>query len=252
MIVGLTGGIGSGKSSVARFFRALGVQVIDADEISRHLLTPESSAFAKVMEHFGPSILQKEGGLNRSLLRTLIFEDPSERAWLENLLHPMIKEEIQSRATAASMDHTSSGNHSRVGNHSSTGNHTNPGNHISSGNHASSVNHTHSDLTGSPSPAPINRNYTVVDIPLLIEANFQDIVHRILVVDCPQSLQIERVMKREGMSKEEVEAILANQASRSTRLENANEVIENIDTLETLKSKVQTLHNYYTELSTKY
>jgi len=94
-ILGLTGGIGSGKSAAAQCFIGLGVHVVDADHAARWVVEPGRPALTKIVEHFGPTVLQTDGTLNRSALRGLIFEDAEQRRWLEALLHPLIGEEIQ-------------------------------------------------------------------------------------------------------------------------------------------------------------
>lgn len=94
-ILGLTGGIGSGKSAAAQCFIDLGVHLVDADNAARWVVEPGRPALAQIAEHFGPSVLQADGTLNRSALRELIFKDPQQRGWLEGLLHPLIREEIR-------------------------------------------------------------------------------------------------------------------------------------------------------------
>ena len=89
-IVGLTGGIGSGKSAAAAIFSDLGVTVVNADIVAREIVEPGSDALAQIANHFGQDILLPDGGLNRALLRHKVFTDPSERAWLEQLTHPLI------------------------------------------------------------------------------------------------------------------------------------------------------------------
>jgi dephospho-CoA kinase len=201
MIVGLTGGIGSGKSTVAQYFRDCGVWVIDTDHIARQLLEPEHPILKKVVQHFGEKILQKDGSLNREKLRTLVFESTAERHWLEALLHLRIKENVLEYA-----------NHQK-------------------------------------SKTEKNVPYLIVEIPLLIEANFEDIVDRILVVDCPSNLQIERIQKRDATPIHIIQNIIQAQIDRNTRLQKADDVIDNIGERETLKNKVFALHDYYIELS---
>jgi dephospho-CoA kinase len=94
-ILGLTGGIGSGKSAAAQCFVDLGVHVVDADNAARWVVEPGRPALAQIAEHFGATVLQPDGTLNRSALRELIFKDPQQRVWLEGLLHPLIREEIR-------------------------------------------------------------------------------------------------------------------------------------------------------------
>ena len=200
MIVGLTGGIGSGKSTVAQYFRDCGVLVIDTDEIARQLLEPDQPLLKEVIQYFGEKILHKEGSLNRAKLRSLVFESTADRHWLEALLHPRIKEKV--------------------------------------------LQYSEHQKSRTEKKAP----YIIVDIPLLIEAHFEDIVDRILVVDCPLNLQIERIQKRDATPINVIQQIIQTQVDRNTRLKKANDVIENTDTLEVLKNKVFALHRHYTEL----
>ncbi|PSF05935.1 dephospho-CoA kinase [Marinobacter fuscus] len=93
-IVGLTGGIGSGKSSVARLFGALGVHWVDADDVAREVVEPGTEGLAAIVAHFGAGVLQADGGLDRAALRQRVFADESERRWLEQLLHPVIRQEL--------------------------------------------------------------------------------------------------------------------------------------------------------------
>ncbi|MBK4989225.1 dephospho-CoA kinase [Pseudomonas sp. S36] len=93
-ILGLTGGIGSGKSAAAERFVELGVHLVDADQAARWVVEPGRPALASIVEHFGPGVLQADGQLDRAALRQLIFADPVQRKWLEQLLHPLIGQEI--------------------------------------------------------------------------------------------------------------------------------------------------------------
>lgn len=95
LIIGLTGGIGSGKTTVANYFAALGVTIIDADQIAREVVEPGTSAFQQIVAKFGQVILTAEGQLNRSKLRELIFADANLRQWLENLVHPLIRSRMR-------------------------------------------------------------------------------------------------------------------------------------------------------------
>ncbi len=196
MMIGLTGGIGSGKSTVAQYFRELGIFIINTDEIAKQLLTPEQPMLQKVVEHFGEEILEKNGTLNRTKLRMLVFKSTADRQWLETRLHPRIKEKVLEYANAQK---------------------------------------------SKRERAP----YFIVEIPLLIEAHFEDVVDRILVVDCPRELQIMRIKKRDATPLNVIEDILKTQTDRKTRLEKADEVIENSADLATLKNKVLALHQYY-------
>ena len=95
--IGLTGGIGSGKSTVAKYFADLGVTVVDADAITRELVEPGKPAFREIVNKFGDAVLSKDGAINRAYLRALIFQDQDARKWLEELLHPSVITAMQQR-----------------------------------------------------------------------------------------------------------------------------------------------------------
>lgn len=190
-IVGLTGGIGSGKSTVCDCFEALGIDIIDADLEARAVVAAGSPALAEIAGHFGPHILSAEGDLDRKALRKLVFERAEEKNWLENLLHPLIRERILTRI----QDSTSV--------------------------------------------------YTILCAPLLLESGAYDFVDRILVVDVPEAQQIARTMARDLCSEQEVKAIMASQLSRQQRLEKADDVIDNSQSLPALKAQVRNLHEFY-------
>ncbi len=105
MIVGLTGGIGSGKSEVSRRFQALGITVIDSDEVARQVVEPDSSALQTIAAHFGKNILNANGTLNRGQLRQIIFADAQEKIWLEKFLHPIIRQETIRQLQLAESDY---------------------------------------------------------------------------------------------------------------------------------------------------
>ncbi|AZE82204.1 Dephospho-CoA kinase [Pseudomonas orientalis] len=193
-ILGLTGGIGSGKSAAAEHFTRLGVDLIDADHAARWVVEPGRPALARIAEHFGSAVLQPDGQLDRAALRTLIFEAPEERRWLEGLLHPLIAEEIR--------DH----------------------------------------LARARSP------YAILVSPLLIESGQYSMTQRILVIDVPQSLQIQRTLQRDGISEQQVQAILKAQSSREDRLNHADDVLVNDQDLAWLRGEVERLHHFYLTL----
>lgn len=193
-ILGLTGGIGSGKSAAAEHFAALGVHVVDADQAARWVVEPGRPALASIAEHFGNDVLHSDGQLNRSALRTLIFADPEQRRWLELLLHPLIREEIAQ------------------------------------------------NLAQAQSP------YAILVSPLLIESGQHLTTQRVLVIDAPQALQIERTLLRDNTSEQQVQAILKVQASREERLAQADDVLVNDTDLKALQTEVERLHHFYLTL----
>jgi dephospho-CoA kinase len=101
LVIGLTGGIGSGKSAASDHFARHGIRIVDADVVSRAVVAPGTPGLAAVAERHGSGILLRDGGLDRAALRRLIFADPKEKDWLEALLHPLIRTNIQSQLTSA-------------------------------------------------------------------------------------------------------------------------------------------------------
>jgi dephospho-CoA kinase len=195
-VVGLTGGIGSGKSTVAECFAALGVPVIDTDVIARQLTTPGSETLDAIRAVFGEAVMQPDGTLDRAELRRRVFADAAARHQLEAILHPRIRQAVAQALAALA--------------------------------------------------AP----YALIVIPLLVETGgYRDILSRVLVVDCPEALQIARVMARSGLAPDEVEAILAAQSSRAERLAAADDVIVNTATPEALRAETALLHRRYLALA---
>jgi len=193
-ILGLTGGIGSGKSSAARCFAALGVDCVDADLAARQVVEPGTVALAAIACHFGADILLTDGQLNRAALRQRIFTEAEQRKWLEDLLHPLIRKRLQE------------------------------------------------DLTAAKSP------YAILVSPLLIESGQCLMCSRVLVIDAPKNLQIERSMQRDGNTRKQIEAILNAQLSREERLSHADDVLVNDKDVVWLQSEVQRLHEFYLNL----
>ena len=194
MIIGLTGGIGSGKTAVSDSFEALGIDVVDADLASRVVVQKGKPCLLKIAQHFGEDILTKEAELDRAKLREIIFKSEEEKNWLESLLHPAIANQIQD------------------------------------------------ELNASKSP------YTILVSPLLLETNQKDFCSKVLAVDVPVETQVERTLKRDGVSKAQVQAIINSQISRNDRLNLADEVIVNDGTLEDLEIAVKILHEKFLSL----
>ncbi len=191
-LVGLTGGIGSGKTAVSDLLGALGAGIIDADLISHQITAPGGKAIPLITKAFGAEFIDPQGALNRPKMRTLVFADPKARQSLEQITHPLIQQETAKQA---------------------------------------------SELVNSGVP------YLVFVVPLLIESgSWVNLIDYLVVVDCPEETQIQRVMHRNNMTRSEVENILKVQANRSARLAEANAVIENQGDLDDLKPAVLNLH----------
>lgn len=190
-ILGLTGGIGSGKSAAAQRFAELGVQLVDADQAARWVVEPGRPALLRIAERYGADILQPGGELDRAALRARIFESPEERKWLEALLHPLIRQEIWGFLESA------------------------------------------------------NSPYAILVSPLLVESGQYRQVDRVLVVDVPQALQLQRAIARDGVSEAQVQAILAAQMRRDERLRHADDVLANDRDLAWLNGQVERLHEFY-------
>jgi dephospho-CoA kinase len=195
MRVGLTGGIASGKSAVARLFASHGVPIIDSDELARALLAPGSPLLAAVFARFGAELERADGSLDRALLRARVFADGAARHELEALLHPAIAARAQQLAEAA------------------------------------------------------DGPYQIHVVPLLVETGLTDRYDRVLVVDCPESLQLARLLARDGISSALARAMLDAQAPRAVRLAAADDVIRNEGSIEELAPQVAALHARYLALA---
>jgi dephospho-CoA kinase len=191
--VGLTGGIGSGKTVVADRLAAQGATIVDSDQIAHRITAPGGAAMPAIAAQFGPQFLTAEGALDRDRMRALVFGDAQAKAALEAITHPLIRAECEKAAHAA------------------------------------------------------QGHYVVYVVPLLVESgNWRSRVNRVLVVDCAESTQIERVMRRNGFSREQVLAIMARQATRAERLASADDVITNdIATLAQVLAAADALHLDY-------
>lgn len=194
MIIGLTGGIGSGKSTVARAFETLGAAWVDADDVAREIVLPGEPALLAIQHRFGDQVMHQDGTLNRAALREIIFKDPEQRQWLESVTHPRIRERL--------LQHLA-------------------------------------QLKDQGAP------YVLLVSPLLFESGQHVLVHRTVVVDVPQALQLSRTQQRDGVSESQVRAILAAQLSREQRLAKADDVIDNSGDHASLMAQVARLDEYY-------
>jgi dephospho-CoA kinase len=197
-VVGLTGGIGSGKSAAADCFAARGVAVVDTDAIAHELTAVGGAAMPALLAEFGPEVAAPDGALDRACVRRLVFADPAARGRLEAILHPLIRTLSDKRCRDA--------------------------------------------LSA----------YVILAVPLLVESGtYRERCNRIVAVDCPESLQISRVMARSKLSEVEVRAIMAAQASREDRLAVADDVLDNGGDLHHLEIQVADLHRKYLRLSSQ-
>jgi len=192
-IIGLTGGIGSGKSTIVRQFGDHGVHWVDADDVAREVVEPGMPALAAIADHFGQDILTPAGALDRARLRQIIFEQPEQRAWLESLLHPIIREEL--------------------------------------------IRQLH--------PTDYTLPYVLLVSPLLLETDQHKLVDKVLVVDVPVDVQIERTMARDTNSREQVERIIAAQMPREQRIARAHAIVDNSQPTEKVAAEVRALHEKF-------
>jgi dephospho-CoA kinase len=191
-LIGLTGGIGSGKTAVSDLLGKLGAGIIDTDLIAHEITTPNGIAIPAIQKHFGTDFIDPNGALDRSKMRALVFAKPEARRALEEITHPLIRQETINQANR---------------------------------------------LVIASAP------YIVFVVPLLIESGtWEGLIDDLVVVDCPEELQITRVMHRSNLPRAEVERILQAQASRKDRLARADFVLENQGSFAELETEVNQLH----------
>lgn len=193
--IGLTGGIGSGKTTVANHFATLGIHVIDADEIVHRISSPGHQAFNDITRYFGNDILNDDGTINRQKLSQRVFSDIAERRVLEGILHPAVRMVMQQ------------------------------------------------EMKQSTSP------YCILVIPLLVETGYTDLVDRVLVVTADREKRIAWVKQRNGLGTEQVESIMAVQASDEDRNKIADDILENNGPLDSLFQQIENLDRLYKEIS---
>jgi dephospho-CoA kinase len=192
LVIGLTGGIGCGKTTVANMFASLGAAVVDTDLIAHGLTAPHGPAMPAIVAEFGEAFATADVALDRVAMRQLVFSDAKAKARLERILHPLITQAAFEEAARA------------LG------------------------------------------PYIIYVVPLLVESgHWRGRVSRVVVIDCPETLQIARVMARNGLQESEVRAIMANQVPRAVRLAAADDVITNDDGIAALSPQIAALHQFY-------
>jgi dephospho-CoA kinase len=200
LIIGLTGGIGSGKSTVADALVARGAALVDTDQIAHALTAPGGAAIEPIRQAFGDAVIAPDGRMDRAAMRERAFSDPQARKLLESILHPLIRA-VTDAGIAAALQNA----------------------------------------------AP----YVLVAIPLLVEGGgARGRFDRVLVVDCPADVQVERVMRRSGLARTQVDAIMAAQATREQRLAMADDVVDNGGSPDALPAQVERIDALYRRLST--
>ena len=190
-IVGLTGGIASGKSTVSRLLAADGARIIDADVLARQVVAPGQPAFQAVVDHFGSGILNGDGAIDRDRLAAEVFADPAQKAALERIIHPAVAKAMAAR------------------------------------------------LAEIEATAP--RSIVVLDVPLLFEAGMDAGLDLVVVVDAPEAVQLERLMKRSGLSRSEALARIGAQMPMAEKRRRADVVIDNGGSLASTRSQVEAL-----------
>ena len=195
LLIGLTGGIASGKSAASKIFSELQIHVIDTDIIAKELVSPDSYAIKKIIESFGDKVILPNGTLNRKNLRKIIFQDKRKQKILENILHPLIENETNKRIRNA------------IG------------------------------------------PYTIVVVPLLYNSPIRDKIHRILVIDCNEEMQLQRLINRDDEKLEQAKRIIASQADRKSLLSIADDIILNDKDFDSLENSIYKLHVSYLELA---
>ncbi len=191
----MTGGIASGKTTVANNFAELGLPVIDTDVIARQIVRPGEPALEEIRERFGDSVIDESGELNRNAMRELIFSNDEQRLALENILHPRIGAETRRQSAVAGGD------------------------------------------------------YQVIVVPLLVGSPLLQFVDRVLVVDCDEKTQVERLLDRDAESIQQARKIISAQASRDERLAIADDIISNNHGLAEIKQQVLLLDKKYRALA---
>jgi dephospho-CoA kinase len=193
--IGLTGGIASGKTRISNLFSQLKTPIIDTDIISREILEPGQPGYLAILNHLGNSIILDDEKIDRRKLRQLVFNNRTEKQWLESVLHPIIFKRAQ-------------------------------------------------QLIGRHNKA----KFVIVVIPLLFETDFNELVDRVLVVDCDANTQIERLLLRDKIDVALAQKMIDQQWSNQNRINHADDIICN-NNGDDLDDQVMALHQKYLTLS---
>lgn len=191
LLVGLTGGIGSGKTAASDYFQTLDIHVVDADIVAREVVEPEQPAWHKIYQRLGDNILNPDQTLNRGLLRQAVFQQSDLRQWLESVIHPQVRQS------------------------------------------------TIRQLRQATSP------YAILVSPLLFESGQVELVDTSLVIDVPESTQIERACARDNNDEETIKRIIAAQIDRTERNRLADHTVSNTESLEDLHRQLFKLHQSF-------
>lgn len=195
LVVGLSGGIASGKSTVETAFAELDVPIIDADQVARDVVAPGEPALRAIAEAFGDAMLSADGTLNRSGMRKLVFSDDTARARLEAITHPAIRQRLMAWRNG------------------------------------------------------LRAPYGILSAALLVEMDLARMCDRVLIVDAPVTIQHDRLMARDGIDSELAKRMLAAQTGREQRLQAADDVLRNTDSVSALVAQVPRLHAFYMALA---
>lgn len=195
LIIGITGGIGSGKTAASDYLASRGITVVDADQVSRQVVEPGQPALEQIRAEFGDGVLQADGQLDRAALREIVFADPEQRRVLESITHPAIATEIRRQL----------------------------------------------DTSDSP--------YTILVSPLLLETDQHQLVDRVLLVDVPESVQVERTARRDEVPGDQVRHIMAAQMDRRERRRKVDDIVLNDGSLADLHEQLDHLHEHYLQLA---
>jgi len=201
--VGITGGIGSGKTTVSNIFNDLGIEVIDSDVIAHQLIEKDQDVLREAVNTFGDSVLDNTGAIDRKKLARIIFSNKEKKQQLESILHPRIRQEVLRRAQG---------------------------------------NDTSDDISK-------NGRYIIIVVPLLLETDFHTLVDRILVVTADEEIRIERVKQRDNRTLNDIRSIIDNQLKEETRLNAADDIIENNSDIKNLSAQIERLDKKYANLA---